>query len=139
MFAFYGCSNNTLNTSNLEQSIIVVNQDNINAIVKEKIITSSKESITLILENNTDNDYIYGVDFKLEMELDNCWYEVPFKTDSSFIEIGLILKANSKKEEVIELYNYFNDLPEGKYRIVKTFYLDNEKIVVTSTFKIKKN
>lgn len=137
MFIIYGCSSKTLDISDLEPSNIVVEYDNINATVKEDTIKSSKENITLVLENKTEYEYFYEVDFELEVELDNNWYKIPFDKNPEFIEIGLILKENSESKEEIELSKYFSDLPDGKYRIVKTFYLDGEKTVVAALFNIK--
>ena len=110
---------------------------NINITVKEETIKSSKENITLVLENKTEYEYFYGVDFELEVELDNKWYKIPFDKNTAFIEIGLLLKGNGESKEEIELYKYFSDLPDGKYRIVKTFYLDDEKTVAVGLFNIK--
>lgn len=138
MFIFYGCSSKTLNVSNLEPSDIVIDCDNINVVVQEETIKSSKESITLVLENKTEYEYFYGVDFELEVELDNRWYKIPFDKNPEFIEVGLILKGNGESNEKIELSKYFSDLPEGKYRVVKTFYLDGLKNVVAGLFNIKK-
>lgn len=139
MFILSSCSSKTLNISDLEPSTIVVNYDNINATTKEDIITSSKENITLVLENKTEYEYYYGLYFDLEVELDNNWYEVPFNKNPEFKEIGVCLNGNSTNEEKIELSKYFDTLPEGKYRIIKSLYLDGEKIVVAALFEIKNN
>ena len=139
IFILSGCSNNNLNVSALEPSNIVIKEYGIKAELKEAIIKSSKENITLILENKTEYEYFYGVDFSLEIEANNTWNKVPFKEEPVFIEIAIILKANSKQEEVIDLYNYFGNLPEGKYRIIKSLYKDGEKVVVSAPFEIRNN
>lgn len=138
IFLFCGCSSNILNISDLEQSDIVVDCNNINIKVKQDTIKSWKENITLILENKTGYECFYGVDFTLEVELDEIWYKVPFNKDYGFNEIGLILKGNSESEETIELSKYFSNLPDGKYRIVKSFYVKDEKIDSVGLFNIKK-
>ena len=138
MVFMYGCSSRTLNVSDLEPSNIIINKDDITAKIKEDIIMSSKEDITLILENKTDYEYSYGVDFSLEVELDNKWYKVPFDKNSAFIEIGVVLKGNSESKEVLELSKYFSDLPDGKYRIVKTFYHDGKETFVEAPFEVRK-
>lgn len=133
-----GCSINRLNVSDLEPSNIVVDYDNIKATVQEGIIKSSKENINLVLENKTEYEYSYGVDFELEVELDNKWYKIPFDKKPEFIEIAVILKGNGESNEEIELSKYFSNLPDGKYRIVKTFYHDGIKNIVVGLFNIKK-
>ncbi|MPQ45185.1 immunoglobulin-like domain-containing protein [Clostridium tarantellae] len=136
---FYGCSSNTLNFSDLEPSTIVVNHDNISAIIKENIIRSSKEDITLILENKTQYEYYYGEYFNLEIELDNSWYKVPLDKNLDFKDLAIILKENSKSSDIIKLSKHFTNLPEGKYRIVKSLYLDDEETIIVAPFEIKNN
>ena len=138
LFILYSCSSKTLDVSNLERSNIVVDCDNINVTVQEDTIKSSKENITLVLKNKTEYEYFYGVDFELEVELDNQWYKVPFDKNPEFTDLGLLLKGNSESNEKIELYKYFSDLTDGKYRIVKNFYLDGAKTVVVGLFNINK-
>ena len=138
LFLLYGCSINSLNISDLEPSNIVADSNNISITIQEDTINSSKEAITLVLQNKTAYEYFYGVDFELEVESNNQWYKVPFDKNAAFIEIGLILKANSESTEKIELSKYFSDLPDGKYRIVKTFYLDGKQNLVVGLFNIKK-
>ena len=138
LFILYSCSSKTLDVSNLERSNIVVDCDNINVTVQEDTIKSSKENITLVLKNKTEYEYFYGVDFELEVELDNQWYKVPFDKNPEFTDLGLLLKGNSESNEKIELYKYFSDLTDGKYRIVKKFYLDGAKTVVVGLFNINK-
>lgn len=137
IFTLYGCSMNHLNVSDLEPSNIVVDYDNIKATVQEGTIKSSKENINLVIENKTEYEYSYGVDFELEIELDNKWYKIPFDENSEFIEIALILKGNEESNEEIELSKFFSNLPDGKYRVVKTFYRDGIKSVIVGLFNIK--
>lgn len=138
LFLLYGCSIKDLNISDLEPSNIVVDCNNISITIQEDTIKSSKEDITLVLQNKTEYEYFYGVDFELEVESNNQWYKIPFDKNPEFIEIGLTLKGNSESNEKIELSKYFSDLPDGKYRIVKTFYLDGTKTVVVGLFNITK-
>lgn len=139
LFILYSCSSKTLDVSNLEPSNIIVDCDNINVTVQEDTIKSSKENITLVLENTTEHEYFYGAYFELEVELDNQWYKVPLSKNAEFNEIGLLLKGNGESNEEIELSKYFSDLPDGKYRILKDFYLDGAKTVIVGLFNIKNN
>lgn len=137
MFIFYGCSSNNFNASDLEQSTIIVNYNNVNATTKESVIQSVKDDIGIVLENKTEYQYSYGEAFVLEVKLDNNWYKVPFDKNPQFLEIAINLKAHSKNEEVVELDKYFNNLPDGRYRIVKSLYHNGEEIVVMAPFEIK--
>lgn len=132
-----GCSSKGFNTSHLNISNTIADCDNITLTVEEPTIKSFKEPITLIFKNTSNQEYCYGVDFKLEINLDDEWYEVPF-TSGEFIDIGIILDKNAEREETIDLSKYFSNLPEGTYRIVKTFYSNGLENVVVGSFKIEK-
>lgn len=138
LFILYSCSSKTLDLSALEPSNIVVDCNKINVTVQENTIKSSKENITLVLENKTEYEYFYEAYFELEVKLDNQWYKVPLSKNAEFNEIGLLLKGNSESNEEIQLSKYFSDLPDGNYRILKDFYFDGAKTVVVGLFNIKK-
>lgn len=138
LLLLYSCSNKTLDVSDLEKSNIAVDCDNINVTVQENTIKSSKENITLLLKNKTEYEYFYDLYFELEVELDNQWCKVPFNKNHEFNDIGLLLKGNGVSNEEIELSKYFSDLPDGKYRIAKNFYLDGAKTIVVGLFNINK-
>lgn len=128
-------SKNTSANLGLEKSDIVVNSEKVNAKIKENTIKKGTQSITLILENKTDKEIAYGKEFSLEKEQDGQWYKVPFKEEVAFIEIAMLLKPYESSEEEINL-SYFKNLQPGKYRVVKTIYLDDDKINVGATFEI---
>lgn len=137
MIFLYGCSGKNLSVSDLKPSTIVVDTEHVNALVKEGEIASSEEEINLVLENKTEYKYFYGLYFTLEIQSNNIWYIIPFAKNSNFIERGMILNSNSQDSMPIKLSEYFDYLPEGKYRIVKSLYLDAEEIIVVAPFEIK--
>lgn len=136
---FSGCSNKTLDAPNLKPSNITLEemkQGNI-SVELEKEIYSQNETISFTLKNNTDQEYYYGVDFTLEVQLDNnCWYEVPFDNQIAFIEIAKILSSNSTSIENIDLSLGFSSLDNGNYRIVKRLHSDGMLTTVTVPFII---
>lgn len=132
-----GCSSKGFDTSHLNISTTVANCDTITLTVKEPTIKSFKEPITLILKNNSNQEYGYGTDFKLEINLENEWYEIPF-VSGEFIDIGIILDKYKENTETIDLSKYFSNLPEGNYRIVKNLYFDGINNTVVGSFKITK-
>lgn len=136
IFILCGCQSVTLDYGKLEKSSAVISQVDVIATVKENKINETVESYTLSLENKTDKEYFYGVNFSLEIENEGEWYIVPFNESAAFIEIGYILDAYKTNEELIDL-SYFKDLPPGKYRVVKTLSSLESDITVAGEFKIE--
>lgn len=132
-----GCASQAFRPSDLEPSTAVVTEGKIKGNVKEEQIQSFKEKITLVFENLTDTVYYYGVDFTLEVELDDTWYQVPFDEDVAFIEIAMLLEGKAMNEEVIDLADYFDKLPAGNYRVIKHFQAEEQTITIAPTFEVK--
>ncbi|MCO7124542.1 hypothetical protein NIE88_01950 [Sporolactobacillus shoreicorticis] len=53
------------------------------------------KDFTLIIENNTEQSVIFGVDYTFEIERNRSWY-APFRKDAAFIEIGQQLNPYKK-------------------------------------------
>ena len=116
----------------LTKNTQIENADDIVMTIKDK----SDKELDLVIENKTDDEYVYGYVFELEVEKDEDWYRVPFKDNVAFIEIGIILKPKSNNNENIKLDTCFGELKKGKYRIVKEFYKDEEKKKVFVEFSL---
>lgn len=132
-----GCTSPLNRFSDLEPSTVVVTENKIKGSVKEEQIESVAEKITLTFENLTDTAYYYGVDFTLEKELKDKWYQIPFDEDVAFIQIAMLLEANATNEEIIDLSTYFEDLPTGNYRVIKHFQAENQSVTIAPTFEVK--
>lgn len=112
-----------------------INNIGVTAIIKECVIDKSVDAVTMVLQNNTNKQYYYGIDFTLEKESINGWVKIPFKEDIFFIQIAIILGEYETKEEIINL-SYFNNLDEGKYRVGKHLSGEGESLTVTAEFEI---
>lgn len=92
-----------------------------------EIFISNKDSldlnsdlISLVYKNNSNYSFTFGVDYVLEVELNDKWYVI--NNDMAFIEIALILDPYQSVTDEISLKDY--KLYKGHYRIVKLFYSD---------------
>lgn len=107
---------------------------------KEGSITSTQ--ITLIFENNTDKQGIYGDEFFLEQEIDGHWYEVPTVIEEyGFNDIGYELNPGATEEMTTEWEWLYGKLDAGAYRIIKSVsdYRmpgDFDKYYLAATFTI---
>ena len=100
----------------LTKNTQIENADDIVMTIKDK----SDKELDLVIENKTDDEYVYGYVFELEVEKDENWYRVPFKDNVAFIEIGIILKPKSNNNENIKLDTCFGELKKGSKWILSS-------------------
>ncbi|MGD6843071.1 immunoglobulin-like domain-containing protein [Bacillus infantis] len=83
--------------------------------------TVSRTGMTVILQNHSDKQCIYGEDYRLEKNIGGDWYQVPFAEDGdhAFTGIGYDLGPSDVKEWNVNLEQFYGDLDTGEYRIVK--------------------
>lgn len=120
-----GCENSNDESSNEETDLtpttydIVNDLDGVTMTVKENTVSSV--GLTVILENQSDKECIYGEDFLLEKEIDGKWYQVPIALEDNygFNDIGYDLASSEIKEWTAEWEWLYGSLGKGKYRIVK--------------------
>lgn len=120
-----GCENSNDESSNEETDLtpttydIVNDLDGVTMTVKENTVSSV--GLTVILENQSDKECIYGEDFLLEEEIDGKWYQVPITLEGNygFNDIGYNLPSSEMREWAVEWEWLYGSLSKGKYRIVK--------------------
>ncbi|MGO4890702.1 immunoglobulin-like domain-containing protein, partial [Anaerobacillus sp. MEB173] len=79
-----GSSSNNPKGTDWEPTVYetVNNFDGVTMIVKEGTVSST--GLTVIFENNTDKQCIYGEDFLLEKKIKGRWYQVPVVLDGNY-------------------------------------------------------
>lgn len=95
--------------------------------VKERSLTETKA--TLIIENNTNRDYIYGDPFIIEKEMNGKWSELSPINELSFNLPAFSLNAKQAIEIEIDWEYGYGKLNPGKYRIVKDIFLNIDRAV----------
>ncbi|WP_042475535.1 immunoglobulin-like domain-containing protein [Bacillus ndiopicus] len=95
------------------------NFDGVTMIVKKG--TASSTGLTVICENNSDKQIIYGEHFWLEKKIKGKWYQVPFSLtgNHAFTDIGYNLDSFSTKEWTVDWDWLYGSLDNDEYRIVK--------------------
>lgn len=95
----------------------VVSLENVEIYIEDGTLTST--SATIIIENNSNNTYTTGDDYRIDQYLDGKWYKIKSKPMASLLpiydinsEYPLVLNLNWKVK--------YGVLESGKYRIVKT-------------------
>ena len=108
--------------------------------------TLSKDGITIVLKNNTDDEYVYGQDYYLEKYDDGSWKQASTLTGDplSWNAIAYSLKANDSVELTLNFKLSYGELSEGKYRVIKRVSKEEDRpitedkvIKLSAEFEIK--
>lgn len=91
----------------------------VTAEIKEGDSFTEMPKFTLILQNNTENEIVYGTPIALETYIDGGWYSVTAMDDVAWTAIGIILPPHTSSEESVDLGKIYKQLPAGRYRILK--------------------
>lgn len=83
--------------------------------------TVSYTGLTVVFENNSDDQCTYGEYFLLEKKINEIWYQVPVAVDGNygFEDIGYDLDSGDSREWEINWDWLYGSLDTGEYRIVK--------------------
>ena len=97
----------------------VNNFEGVSMIVKKGTEASTK--LTVVFENNSTSQCIYGEFFCLEKKINGRWHQVPVTKDGNygFNAIGYMLASGDIGEKVVEWNWIYGSLGTGEYRIVK--------------------
>jgi hypothetical protein len=98
----------------------VNNYDNITVTIKKG--TLSPTGLTLVFENDSNKDCLYGEMFELEKKINGGWHQVPVVMDDNygFDAIGYSLASGEDSEWAVDWNWLYGSLDAGEYRIVKT-------------------
>lgn len=82
--------------------------------------TVTPVGLTVIFNNITDKEYIFGQHYLLETKIDGDWYELPTIIDNyGFEDIAFILSPDDQAEWSTDWEWLYGSLEPGEYRIIK--------------------
>lgn len=113
-------SNQSTETTDWEPTTYetVNNFDGVTMTLKEG--TTSSTGLTVLIENNSSSQCIYGEYFWLEKKINGSWYQVPVVIDDyGFHDIGYDLASGDDGEWAVDWEWLYGSLDTGEYRIVK--------------------
>ncbi|WP_050181024.1 immunoglobulin-like domain-containing protein [Domibacillus robiginosus] len=106
-----------------------------------------KNDITVTVVNQSSLSFTYGEHFAIEKYMDGVWYSIPLQIKA--LEAGnSLLLPDESIVQTVSLDPYLeNDLPPGKYRLVKFFgeLMDSRqnrkknKLILAVPFKVTNN
>lgn len=106
--------------------------------LEETSVTPDTETLNLHLSNSSGNEYTFGMEPRLEVESAGDWYVVNPVVDAYWIEIAYVLEADGVSDMEFPLKDYYGNLSEGHYRIVKLLFSEAGNTFVIAEFTIEK-
>ena len=97
------------------KSDIKISQNDVIMTIKEGTLTN--KSATLVLTNNSDNNFQYGNPYEIEIKKDGEWHKI--NAELYFNLLLFQLSAKESKEIELDWENEYGKLAKGTYRIIK--------------------
>lgn len=73
------------------------------------------EEITILIKNETNEDFTTGIHVFLEKKIEGTWYKVPMK-QSSFSEQGIVHPSGKTSSLILKVHDLKDKLTAGAYR-----------------------
>lgn len=140
--------NNGLNTTQSQEILEIaktINVDinskteNVTIEVDQNLITA--ESVSITITDNNENQYGWGVEFKIQQKINGEWQDLNYISDNlSWIDIAYELDSNNQLIQKINIKKYYGELSSGTYRVVKPVYDNDENryvYIYSNEFEIK--
>lgn len=106
--------------------------------VSFSLISNTKTSIQLSINNNTEFMMTYGESYYLEKFEKDTWIPVPFVTQTPMFEaIAMVIDKDANTSWGTNWEKIYGTLEQGKYRITKDFYANDNCYKATCEFSIE--
>lgn len=99
-------------------SISEINRD-VQLSIKESDINTAPKEITLVFENKSDIEYLFGEITYLDVKIEDAWYSFPNKDNVAWTALAYPLPPHSSNELIFPIDTYFDNIVSGQYRIIK--------------------
>lgn len=137
-FTVENISSNPVDTTNQGQSNIKSNRNPNNVIIKVDNTTIKPESISITITDNNENQYGWGVEFRVQEKVNGEWKDLNYISDNlSWIDIAYQLNENKQLTQKLDIEKYYGKLSNGIYRIVKPVYDNGYIDIYSNEFEIK--
>ncbi len=98
-----------------DKSNIKISKNDVIMTIKEGTLTN--KSATLVLTNNSDNNFQYSNPYEIEIKKDGEWHKI--NAELYFNLLLFQLSAKESKEIELDWENGYGKLAKGTYRIIK--------------------
>ena len=137
-FKVENISSNPVNTVNYEQNDTKSNRTPDNVIIEVESTTIKPESVTITITDNNENEYGWGVEFRVQEKVNGEWKNLNYVSDDlSWIDIAYELGEDKQLTQELDIEKYYGKLSNGIYRIVKPVYDNGYVDIYSNEFEIK--
>lgn len=114
------------------------NRDPKNVTIEVLENTITNESLEILITDNNEDYFGWGVDFKVQKKVSGEWKDLKFKSDDLvWISIAYVPNEDNQIKQKLDIEEYYGKLKKGTYRVVKSVY-DKEYIdIYSDEFEIK--
>lgn len=131
-------SSNPVNTVNHEQNDTKSNRTPDNVILEVESTTIKPESVTITITDNNENQYGWGVEFRVQEKVNGEWKNLNYVSDDlSWIDIAYELGEDKQLTQKLDIEKYYGKLSNGIYRIIKPVYDNGYVDIYSNEFEIK--
>lgn len=120
----FGCTNSSDNHSETPTDWKVSSYEDVNDFAGVTMTVNAESvsptGLTVVFENSSESQAIYGDFFELEKKIDKNWYQVPVAIDDyGFNDIGYELNPSETEELTVDWEWLYEKIDSGEYRIIK--------------------
>lgn len=127
----------TINITN-EQNDTKSNRTPDNVIIEVESTTIKPESVTITITDNNENQYGWGVEFRVQEKVNGEWKNLNYVSDDlPWIDIAYELGEDKQLTQKLDIEKYYGKLSNGIYRIVKPVYDNGYVDIYSNEFEIK--
>lgn len=114
------------------------NRDLRNVTIEVLKDTITNKSVEILITDNNQDHYGWGVDFKIQKKVDGKWQNLKYIDDNlSWIDIAYTLDKDNQLKQMLNIEKYYGQLDKGTYRVVKSVYDKGYIDIYSNEFEIK--
>lgn len=120
------------------EDIIEYNREPKNVTIEVIEETISNTSVEILITDNNEDKYGWGVDFRVQEKIDGEWKDLEYISDDvSWIAIAYLISEGNQLTLKVNIEEYYGKLDKGIYRIVKHVYDNGYVDIYSNEFEIK--
>lgn len=91
-----------------------------------KANTLTSKGATFIIMNNSNETYVYGADYEIEIKKDGQWQDIELKEPLVWNSLAYTLISKGQRDVNIDFTYGYGELSKGQYRLVKKVFKEND-------------
>ena len=137
-FAVENISSTPVNTIDNGQNDTELNRNTNNVTIEVDNTTITPESVTIIITDNNNEHYAWGVEFRVQKKVNEEWEDLQYVSDDlAWIDIAYEVNEDNQLTQKLDIEKYYGKLNNGIYRIVKPVYDNGYVDIYSNEFEIK--